>query len=99
MSADPQRPARQQPGWRVDPTPDGRGGGSRPPSQWSRLGWRLAVIAVLLFAVNYWVASRATQQHPRVRIPYSPTFLQQVKTGNVKQITSKGTAIQGEFDK
>jgi cell division protease FtsH len=32
-----------------------------------------------------------------VRIPYSPTFLNQVTNGNVKQISSKGDAIQGTF--
>jgi cell division protease FtsH len=35
----------------------------------------------------------------RVRVPYSPLFLQQVKAGNVEEITSKGTDIQGTFEK
>ena len=35
----------------------------------------------------------------RVRVPYSPFFLQQVKAGNVAEITSKGTDIQGTFKK
>jgi cell division protease FtsH len=35
----------------------------------------------------------------RVRVPYSPFFLQQVKSGNVEGITSKGTDIQGTFGK
>ena len=35
----------------------------------------------------------------RVRVPYSPFFLQQVKTHNVDEITSKGTDIQGTFKK
>jgi cell division protease FtsH len=61
------------------------------------LGWRLVLFALVLFAFNYWAASRATHHHPRVRIPYSPLFLQQVRDGNVRQITSKGTAVQGEF--
>jgi cell division protease FtsH len=34
-----------------------------------------------------------------VRVPYSPFFLQQVKTSNVEEITSKGTDIQGTFKK
>src|SRR5439155_347454 len=33
----------------------------------------------------------------RVRVPYSPFFLEQVTAGHVKEITSKGTAIQGTF--
>jgi cell division protease FtsH len=32
-----------------------------------------------------------------VRIPYSPTFLTQVKDGNVKEISSTGDSIQGTF--
>jgi cell division protease FtsH len=37
--------------------------------------------------------------HPpaRVRVPYSPFFLQQVTDGHVASIASKGTAIQGTF--
>jgi cell division protease FtsH len=55
------------------------------------------LLAIVLFGFNYWAASRATQHHPRIRIPYSPLFLQQVRSGNVQQITSKGTAVQGEL--
>ena len=50
-----------------------------------------------LLVVNYYVASRATQAHPRVRVPYSPFFLHQVQHGNVASITSKGTHVQGTF--
>ena len=40
----------------------------------------------------------AREQPPsRVRVPYSPFFLDQVRAGHVKDITSKGTAIQGTF--
>ncbi|MGH3063276.1 MAG: ATP-dependent zinc metalloprotease FtsH [Gaiellaceae bacterium] len=35
----------------------------------------------------------------RVRVPYSPFFLQQVQARNVEEITSKGTDIQGAFRK
>ena len=34
-----------------------------------------------------------------MRVPYSPFFLSQVRSGNVKEITSVGTAIQGTFEK
>ena len=98
MSADPKRRAPEgrqplpHPGWRGDPP--------SPPQQqqsWWRLGWRLVLFAAILFAINYWAASRATQHHPRVRIPYSPLFLEQVRAGNVRQITTKGTAVQGDL--
>src|SRR5438105_15881613 len=67
----------------------------QPPR--SRVGLWLAAVAVALLAVNYWAGSRATQGPSRVRVPYSPFFLQQVRAGNVVGITSKGTAIQGVF--
>jgi cell division protease FtsH len=57
----------------------------------------VVVAVVTLLALNYWAASRATQAQKRVRIPYSPTFLQQVAAGNVAVIKSKGTAVQGTF--
>jgi cell division protease FtsH len=51
---------------------------------------------VVLLGVNYWAAHKATEVR-RVRIPYSPFFLTQVQDGNVAEITSMGTAIQGVF--
>jgi cell division protease FtsH len=62
-----------------------------------RISWWLIAVALGLFAVNYWAASRATKPESRVRVPYTPFFLQQVTTGNVAEITSKGTAVQGRF--
>ena len=51
----------------------------------------------MLFAVNFWASSRATEPPSRIRVPYSPYFLKQVDAGHVAAITSKGTAIQGTF--
>jgi cell division protease FtsH len=75
---------------RGPPPPPPRFPGFRP----SR-GWILFGIALLL--VNFYLGSRATQPSARVRVPYSPYFLAQVSAGHVKEITSKGTAIQGTF--
>jgi len=61
-----------------------------------RLRWWIAWLIALLI-LNYWVASRATQAPARVRVPYSPFFLQQVNGGHVASITTKGTAVQGTF--
>jgi cell division protease FtsH len=47
--------------------------------------------------VNLWISSRETRQPPRTRVPYSPFFVNEVKTSDVISITSKGTAIQGTF--
>ena len=56
--------------------------------------WIVAIATLLI--VNFWLANRATQVQ-RVRVSYTPTFLAQVKAGNVSEITSRGTAIQGDF--
>ena len=61
-----------------------------------RAGWWIAWVAVLL-VINFWAASRATKAPPRVRVPYSPYFVQQVRAGHVAAITSKGTDVQGRF--
>jgi cell division protease FtsH len=102
VSVDPQQGTREErkapphPGWRVDP-PEGRGQQKPPQHPWARLGWRLVLLAVILFGLNYWAASRATKPQTRVRVPYSPFFIEQVTAGNVAQITSKGTAVQGQL--
>ena len=58
-------------------------------------GWIVFALALLVF--NFYLGSRATQPPSRVRVPYSPFFLDQVRARHVKEITSKGTAIQGTF--
>jgi cell division protease FtsH len=72
-------------------------GGSSPRPPWFRLtrGWILLALALLAF--NFYLGTRATQPESRVRVPYSPFFLTQVREGRVKEIMSKGTAIQGTF--
>ena len=67
------------------------------PPRFRIRGWWI-LFALGLLALNFWAGSRATKAPSRVRVPYSPFFLQQVRSGNVKQITSKGTAIQGTFN-
>src|SRR5581483_325941 len=95
-------PAGKPPEWRVEgsrsgPPGGGSSSGGRPPGRpWA--SWRLIGFAVALPLVNYWLAaSYATKPQPHARIPYSPLFLAQVSAGNVAEITSKGTAIQGQF--
>jgi cell division protease FtsH len=61
------------------------------------VGTRIAALVLAAFILNYWVASRSLSEPPRIRIPYSPLFLDQVRDGNVARITSKGPSIQGVF--
>jgi cell division protease FtsH len=85
-------------GWRVAPAPDGRGLPEEPkpppPHRW-RGFW---IFFLVLLAIN-WVSLlmiRSTGQ-PRVKVPFSPYFIQQVDAGHVKSISSKGDTIQGTF--
>lgn len=63
------------------------------------LGGRWGVIAfvVLLLGIYWWMGARALSPGERVQIPYSPQFLQQVRDGNVREISSTGASIQGDF--
>ena len=69
-----------------------------PPSpRWRMLRRFLIFWIVVLLAINYWSANRALTPQQRIRIPYSPTFLDQVRRGNVAEIASKQTSVQGTF--
>ena len=86
------------PGWKITPAPDGRGqSGQTPSPERPNPRWLVALLVVGLLALNLWISSQALKPNPRVRIPYSPTFLSQVSAGNVKEISSTGDAIQGTF--
>ena len=67
----------------------------RLPSRRQRYIFYAVGISVLLL-FNIWAANNAFQAN-RVRVPYSPFFVQQIRAGNVESITSTGTAIQGRL--
>jgi cell division protease FtsH len=84
--------------WRVAPAPDGRGmpeGEKPPPPHRMRGFW---ILVIVLLAIN-WLALFMVRSsgEPRVKVPFSPYFLQQVEAGKVKSISSKGDTIQGTF--
>jgi cell division protease FtsH len=69
-----------------------------------RRGWRIFgpgfVILLVGIALLDVFLSVTFQSHPStgpVRIPYSPTFLAEVKSGNVSEIWTKGATVQGKF--
>src|SRR5262245_4630677 len=85
---------------------DGRDTQGAPPSDTKqpprtprvrRSGWVWIALFLGLLAINMFFGSRAGQPASRVRVPYTPFFLQQIRAAHVKEITSKGTAIQGTF--
>jgi cell division protease FtsH len=90
---------RDKRGWRVAPAPDGRGmpeqAPSRPPPH-RRPVFLWLVVALL--ALN-WIVVLVSEPsgQPRVRVPFNPTFLEEVKAGKVKSISSKGDSIDGTF--
>jgi cell division protease FtsH len=78
------------------PRPD-----SEPPQRRYR-GPRMQVLLIILglLAANYiFVALFAPGKADSVRIPYSPTFLQQVRESNVDRISAEGATVEGEFKK
>jgi cell division protease FtsH len=91
-------PPPHPPGWKVTPAPDGRGGRqqSTPPRR-PNTRWLAALLVLALLALNFWLSSQALQPNSRVRIPYSPTFLDQVRNHNISEISSTGDSIQGKF--
>ena len=60
---------------------------------------RFIVILVGLFVLNWLIVAVFAPPEKRIKVPYSPTFLQEVRKGNVKEISSTGDTVKGEFKK
>ena len=89
---------RDRGGWRVAPAPDGRGMPEEhkpPPPHRLRGFW---IFFVALLAIN-WIFVLAFQKgpEPRVRVSFSPYFLNQLEAGQVASISSTSGAIDGTF--
>jgi cell division protease FtsH len=54
---------------------------------------------VLVLLVLNWASVLFVQpaSKPRVKVPFSPYFLNQLQAGQVKSVTSKGDTVQGTF--
>jgi cell division protease FtsH len=91
---------RDKRGWQVSPAPDGRGMPEQTPSgppAHRRPGfmWFVGILlAINLLSVFFFQPATGEQ---RVTVPFSPYFLTQVKSGNVKSIASKGDTVEGNF--
>jgi cell division protease FtsH len=83
----------------VTPAPDGRGGSQQQQPKPPRINprWLVVLLVVALLALNFWVSSQALKPNSRVRIPYYPTFIQEVQAKNVKDISTTANAVQGDF--
>jgi cell division protease FtsH len=97
---DPRTPPPARPGksgWRVSPAPDGRG---KPPQKQPMLPFpagRFFAILLLLLVVNWVLVAVFAPEKERIRVPYTPTFLEEVRDDNVKEISSEGETVKGEF--
>jgi cell division protease FtsH len=91
---------RDKRGWQVAPAPDGRGmpehtPTGRPAHRRQSFWWFvLALIAINWLSVIFFHPSSGES---RVTVPFSPYFLERVKTSEVSSLSSKGDTIQGTF--
>jgi cell division protease FtsH len=94
------RPQRSDPAKASTPpqTKEAAARSSATPSQRPRFRWWWIWLALGLLALNYWAGTRVMEEQPRLSVPYSPFFLDQVRDGNVAEITSEGTTVQGAFE-
>jgi len=84
----------------MNPSPTDTHQQDEPPNKKPRIGRREIGALLLLLAINWTFVvlfySAAARQ--RVAIPYSPTFLAQVRAGNVSTVTAQDAAIQGTLE-
>jgi cell division protease FtsH len=89
---------RDKRGWHVAPAPDGRGMPEQaptgpPPHRRPGFLW-FVLILVALNWLSLLVFQPSTGQ-PRITVPFKPFFLQEVQSGQVRSISTKGDTIQG----
>jgi cell division protease FtsH len=107
-SSSTQSPERQTqsregkpPSWRVEPAPDGRGAPpeKRPPIMPRQRRGMFIGILVALLVLNFVLAFATSKPTERTRVPYQPFFVEQVKAGNVQEISSQEQTIEGDLKK
>jgi cell division protease FtsH len=91
--ADKPKPSERRPR-----TPLPREDGEKRQSLFRRPRMRILLVVTGLLAANYiFVALFAPGKVEPVRIPYSPTFLEQIRAGNVDRISTTGATVNGRF--
>jgi cell division protease FtsH len=91
---------RDKRGWHVAPAPDGRGMPEQTPTgppAHRRRGFLWFVLILIAFNWLSVLLFAPVGGQPRVTVSFNPYFLEQVKGGEVKSISSKGDTIQGTF--
>jgi cell division protease FtsH len=89
---------RDRQGWRVAPAPDGRGmPEEHKPTPPHRQRW-FWIFLIGVLALNWLsVLMFHAAGEPRVKVPFSPYFLQQLQAGEVRSISSRGDTVEGTF--
>ena len=94
--AETPKPSERQARTPLPPKKDGDN--QRPWMRTPRM--RIFVLITALLAANYlFVALFAPGNVEPVRVPYSPTFLDQVRSGNVERVSTTGATVDGRFKK
>jgi cell division protease FtsH len=87
------------------PPPDPKRGNVRvsgAPDKPPMIPWsprRFIAILVALFVLNWLIVAVFAPPEDKIKVPYNPTFLNQVRAGNVEEISSSGNTVKGEFRK
>jgi cell division protease FtsH len=87
------------------PPPDPRRGNVRvsgAPGKPPMIPWsprRFIAILVALFVLNWLIVAVFAPPENKIKVPYNPTFLDQVRGGNVKEISASGNTVKGDFKK
>jgi cell division protease FtsH len=85
------------------PPPDPRRGNLRvsgAPSKPPMIPWsprRFIAILLGLFVLNWLIVAVFAPPEKKIKVPYNPTFLTQVRAGNVKEISASGNTVKGDF--
>jgi cell division protease FtsH len=58
---------------------------------------RFVLILIGLFILNWVIVMLVAPPEKRIQIPYNPNFLNEVRAGHVKEISSSGDTVKGEF--
>ena len=87
------------------PPPDPSRGNVRvsgAPQRQPMIPWsprRFIAILLGLFVLNWLIVAVFAPPENKIRVPYNPTFLTEVRDGNVKEISSSGNTVKGDFKK
>jgi cell division protease FtsH len=75
---------------------------SGAPQKTPMIPWkpgRFIAIVIGLFILNWVIVGIVAPEEKQIQVPYNPTFLDEVRSDNVKEIASSGDTVEGQFKK